>query len=165
MKTRFTVPTTKGGPLSGGGVGVVVEDTLVPRWDLRDLDADGGIPLEDSEQPAATRKTQTRMNVTPGRFTHALYREDLRGSTMPIAYGMFLNQAGGGRWVSYDPATGVVVTLAVCTPTRRTKWHATVCPPNVSGIMFVSASKVEPSARIVRNRNEAGDASGWTRFQ
>ncbi len=26
-----------------------------------------------------------------------------------------LNQAGGGRWVSYDPATGIEITLVVCT--------------------------------------------------
>jgi len=51
----------------------------------------------------------------------------------------------------------------------RTKWYANVCPPNVSGIMSLSASTTEPSFRTPRNRTlarvlDAGRRHGTLRF-
>lgn len=63
----------------------------------------GGPVQVNPPSPVATATTDSA-----GRF---LFEGLGNGRWFVIA----LNQAGGGRWVSYDPATGAVVTLVVCT--------------------------------------------------
>ncbi len=85
MKTRLTVPTAKGGP-AGGGVGTLVGGTLVGGWIPRGPDADGPALRENIEQPTVTSAMQTSIGTRRARFTLALYRKNLRGSTVPIRH-------------------------------------------------------------------------------
>lgn len=79
-------------PVAGARVGV-----------FRQAVSSGGPILANPPQPLATATTDSA-----GRFT-------IQGLPTGKWFVLALDQAGGGTWVSFDPATGAVVTLVVCT--------------------------------------------------
>jgi len=79
-------------PLAGVRVGV-----------YRQAVSSGGPVLANPPQPLATTTTDGA-----GRFT-------IQGLPAGRWFVLALDQAGAGTWVPFDPATGAVVTLVVCT--------------------------------------------------
>jgi hypothetical protein len=63
----------------------------------------GGPVLQNPPEPVATTKTNSA-----GVFS-------FRGLPAGRWFVLALDQAGQGTWVRFDPATGAVVTLVVCT--------------------------------------------------
>ena len=83
--------------------------TTEPPWRTlasgvyRQAVSSGGPILANPPQPLATATTDSA-----GRFT-------IQGLPAGRWFVLVLDQAGAGTWVPFDPATGAVVTLVVCT--------------------------------------------------
>ena len=97
------------GVLSGVVVGHASQnDHRTPLADARvgvyrQAVSSGGPILANPPQPLATTTTDSG-----GRFT-------IQGLPAGRWFVLVLDQAGAGTWVPFDPATGAVVTLVVCT--------------------------------------------------
>lgn len=83
---------TKQSPLAGVHIGV-----------FREAVFSGGPIRVNAPKPVATATTDGH-----GTFT-------IHGLAAGRWFVLAMDQAGGGAWVRFDPATGAVVTLVVCT--------------------------------------------------
>jgi hypothetical protein len=102
-------PSASPGELSGVVIGHSSQEghraplANAPVGVYRQAVSSGGPVLQNPPKPVATTTTNSA-----GVFT-------FQGLPAGKWFVLALNQAGQGTWVRFDPATGAVVTLVVCT--------------------------------------------------